>query len=157
MIKTGFLKTVVDAIEDPERELIERVFLVLAIISELTILIALIGDIVTGENPIEIGTLVGVLVFVPVLSYTGLRKNKLNLIIRITVIGLVFMRPLLVLMNTPADIFDYALTYISTICAGIVCVIMYNYCASLMRAVGNSKMPLIFLLCSAGTNILLDL
>ncbi len=75
----------------------------------------------------------------------------------ITVVGLLFMRPLLVLMNTPEDIFDYALTYISTICAGIVCVIMYNYCASLMRAVGNSKMPLIFLLCSAGTNIVLDL
>ena len=34
---------------------------------------------------------------------------------------------------------------------------MYNYCASLMRAVGNSKMPLIFLLCSAATNVGLDL
>ena len=75
----------------------------------------------------------------------------------ITVTGLIFMRPLLRLMNTPEDIFEYAYTYISTICSGIVCVIMYNYCASLMRAVGNSKMPLIFLLCSAATNIGLDL
>ena len=75
----------------------------------------------------------------------------------ITVTGLVFMRPLLRLMNTPDDIFEYAYTYISTICSWIVCVIMYNYCASLMRAVGNSKMPLIFLLCSAATNIGLDL
>ena len=75
----------------------------------------------------------------------------------ITVTGLVLMRPLLRLMNTPDDIFEYAYTYISTICSGIVCVIMYNYCASLMRAVGNSKMPLIFLLCSAATNIGLDL
>ena len=75
----------------------------------------------------------------------------------ITVIGLAFMRPLLKLMNTPEDIFDYAIVYISTICGGIVCVIMYNYCASLMRAVGNSKMPLIFLLCSAATNVGLDL
>ena len=75
----------------------------------------------------------------------------------ITVVGLVFMRPLLVLMNTPEEIFDYALTYISTICAGIVCVILYNYCASLMRAVGNSLMPLIFLICSAATNVGLDL
>jgi putative MATE family efflux protein len=75
----------------------------------------------------------------------------------ITVIGLAFMRPLLKLMNTPADIFDYAIIYISTICGGIVCVILYNYCASLMRAVGNSKMPLIFLLCSAATNVGLDL
>ena len=75
----------------------------------------------------------------------------------ITFVGLVFMRPLLVLMNTPEEIFDYALTYISTICAGIVCVILYNYCASLMRAVGNSLMPLIFLICSAATNVGLDL
>ena len=75
----------------------------------------------------------------------------------ITVAGLVFMRPLLRLMNTPDDIFDYAYTYIFTICAGIVCIILYNYCASLMRAVGNSKMPLIFLLCSAATNVGLDL
>lgn len=75
----------------------------------------------------------------------------------ITVVGLVFMRPLLVLMNTPEEIFDYALTYISTICSGIVCVILYNYCASLMRAVGNSLMPLIFLICSAATNVGLDL
>ena len=75
----------------------------------------------------------------------------------ITVTGLIFMRPLLRLMHTPEDFFEYAYTYISTICSGIVCVIMYNYCASLMRAVGNSKMPLIFLLCSAGTNIGLDL
>ena len=75
----------------------------------------------------------------------------------ITVIGLAFMRPLLKLMNTPADIFDYAIIYISTICGGIVCVILYNYCASLMRAVGNSKMPLIFLLFSAATNVGLDL
>ena len=75
----------------------------------------------------------------------------------ITIVGLVFMRPLLVLMNTPEPIFDYALTYISTICAGIVCVILYNYCASLMRAVGNSLMPLIFLICSAATNVGLDI
>ena len=75
----------------------------------------------------------------------------------ITTVGLLLMRRLLILMNTPEDIFDYAYAYISTICSGIVCVILYNYCASLMRAVGNSKMPLIFLLCSAATNVGLDL
>ena len=37
----------------------------------------------------------------------------------ITTIGLAFMRPLLVLMNTPSDIFDYAIAYITTICAGM--------------------------------------
>ena len=75
----------------------------------------------------------------------------------ITAAGLIFMRPLLTLMNTPEDIFDYAYSYISTICAGIVFMIMYNYCASLMRAIGNSKMPLFFLLFSAFLNSGLDL
>ena len=75
----------------------------------------------------------------------------------ITAAGLIFMRPLLTLMNTPEDIFDYAYSYITTICAGIVCMIMYNYCASLMRAIGNSKMPLFFLLFSAFLNSGLDL
>ncbi len=75
----------------------------------------------------------------------------------ITIAGLIFMRPLLKLMNTPEDISDYAYAYISTICAGIVCMIMYNYFASLMRAIGNSKMPLLFLLFSAALNIGLDL
>ena len=59
----------------------------------------------------------------------------------ITAAGLIFMRPLL----------------ITTICAGIVCMIMYHYCASLMRAIGNSKMPLFFLLFSAFLNSGLDL
>ena len=75
----------------------------------------------------------------------------------LTAVSLVFMRPLLTLMNTPADIYDNAYAYISTICCGIFFTIMYNLCSSLMRAIGNSKMPLIFLLCSAATNVLLDL
>ena len=75
----------------------------------------------------------------------------------ITTIGLIFMRFLLTLMNTPADIFEYAYAYISTICAGMFFMIMYNYCASLLRAIGNSKMPLLFLLFSAALNICLDL
>ena len=75
----------------------------------------------------------------------------------ITGVGLTFMHHLLVWMNTPESIFGYAYDYIATICAGLICMIMYNYCASLMRAIGNSKMPLIFLLFSACLNIVLDL
>ena len=75
----------------------------------------------------------------------------------ITGVGLTFMERLLTWMNTPESIFGYAYAYIATICAGLICMIMYNYCASLMRAIGNSKMPLIFLLFSACLNIVLDL
>ncbi|MBR3279838.1 MAG: MATE family efflux transporter [Lachnospiraceae bacterium] len=75
----------------------------------------------------------------------------------LSTVSLTFMRPLLTLMNTPADIFDDAYAYISTICCGIVFTVLYNLCSSMMRAIGNSKMPLIFLLCSAATNVCLDL
>ena len=75
----------------------------------------------------------------------------------LTAISLSVMRPLLTLMNTPGDIFEYAYAYISTICCGIIFTVMYNLCSSFMRAIGNSKMPLIFLLCSAATNVCLDL
>lgn len=75
----------------------------------------------------------------------------------ITTAGLIFMRPLLKIMNTPEDIFEYAYEYISTICAGLIFMILYNYMASLMRAIGNSIMPLLFLLFSAAANIILDL
>ena len=75
----------------------------------------------------------------------------------LTTLSLTLMRPLLTLMNTPEDIFEYAYQYITTICCGIVFTVMYNLCSSLMRAIGNSKMPLIFLLCSAATNVCLDL
>ncbi len=75
----------------------------------------------------------------------------------LTTVSLAFMKPLLTLMHTPVNIFDDAYAYITTICCGIFFTVMYNLCSSFMRAIGNSKMPLIFLLCSAATNVVLDL
>lgn len=64
---------------------------------------------------------------------------------------------LLRMMNTPEDIFALSRTYILIICAGMGCNILYNILASILRAVGNSKVPLIFLGVSAALNIVLDL
>lgn len=75
----------------------------------------------------------------------------------LTTVSLAVMRPLLTVMHTPDDIFEYAYQYITTICCGIVFTVLYNLCSSYMRAIGNSLMPLIFLLCSAATNVALDL
>ena len=55
------------------------------------------------------------------------------------------MRPLLKLMNTPDNIFQDAYTYIMIISAGIIATIFYNLFSSYLRAVGNSKIPLVFL------------
>lgn len=75
----------------------------------------------------------------------------------ITVLMLIVMHPLLHLMNTPADIYDDAYSYISTICKGVTAIVFYNLFSSFLRAVGNSRMPLIFLIISALLNIILDL
>lgn len=74
-----------------------------------------------------------------------------------TVLSLVFMKPLLRLMNTPEDIFADAYSYICIICAGICMQVLYNILSAMLRAVENSKTPLYFLILSAGLNIVLDL
>ena len=75
----------------------------------------------------------------------------------ITLAGAVGLRPLLVLLDTPAEILDDAYRYILTIDLGVLVMFAYNLCAGLLRAIGNSFMPLVFLLLSSGLNILLDL
>ena len=75
----------------------------------------------------------------------------------LTAISLLGMHHLLVLMNTPDDIFDDAYQYIMIICAGILVQALYNLFACILRALGNSKVPLYFLLFSASMNIILDL
>ena len=72
-------------------------------------------------------------------------------------LSVVFMKDLLTLMNTPQEIFDDAYAYISTICMGMIATIFYNYSASLMRAICNSKIPLFLLMIAAGLNVILDL
>ena len=83
----------------------------------------------------------------------------LSLIIGIilTAAFMIFMEPWLVLMNTPEDIFKDAYSYIMIISAGILAQMLYNLLASILRALGNSKVPLYFLILSAGLNIVLDL
>ena len=79
------------AIKDPEMKLEDRVFLVYTVISEITVLAALIGDLFLGENIYEITTLLGVLFFVPGLTYLGLYYKMLNIVRRIIVTGIVFV------------------------------------------------------------------
>lgn len=75
----------------------------------------------------------------------------------ITLISMLGMRKLLTIMQTPVDIFEDAYTYIMIICAGIFAQVLYNLCASILRALGNSKVPLYFLIVSAALNVILDL
>lgn len=82
---------------------------------------------------------------------------SLVLSIIITAISLLLAKPLLMFMNTPSDILDDANLYISIIFAGIIATIFYNLLSSVLRALGDSKTPLIFLIVSSVINIILDL
>ena len=75
----------------------------------------------------------------------------------ITLTGLVGLHPLLVLLDTPAEILEEAYSYIIIIDVGVLVMFAYNLCAGLLRAIGNSFMPLVFLLISSGLNVALDL
>ena len=61
------------------------------------------------------------------------------------------------LLAVPADVYALMRSYVRIIFAGIVFIFLFNFFAYLLRAVGNSLVPLIFLAISSVTNIVLDL
>ena len=75
----------------------------------------------------------------------------------LTVTFMLFMKPLLHLMHTPSDIFADAYKYIMIVSGGILAQMLYNLLSSILRALGNSKIPLYFLIISALLTIVLDL
>lgn len=74
----------------------------------------------------------------------------------ITALAVATARPLLVLMDTPADIIEDAWRYIVVIYYGIGAAIFYNMISGVIRAVGDSKTPLYFLIVACLINIVLD-
>ena len=83
----------------------------------------------------------------------------LSLIVTIvmTLVSMLGMHGLLEFMHTPEDIFGDAYRYIMIICGGIFATVLYNLLASVLRALGNSQVPLYFLILSALLNVVLDL
>ena len=63
---------------------------------------------------------------------------------------------LLAIMNTPEEIFFMARAYIVILFAGIPASVLYNYSASVMRAMGDSRHPFYFLLFSSVLNVIMD-
>ena len=74
-----------------------------------------------------------------------------------TTLGLIIARPLLMLMDTPPEIIEDAVLYLRTTCCGILFIAMYNGISNILRALGDSKTPLYFLILSSFCNIALDL
>lgn len=74
----------------------------------------------------------------------------------ISVLSLCFLTPILQFLNVSADLLTNAKAYISVILSGLVIATLYNVCASILRAIGDSFTPLLFLILSAVLNIFLD-
>lgn len=75
----------------------------------------------------------------------------------LTLIFTLLLKPFMRLLNTPEEIFDKAYSYIIIIITCCIVMMFYNMLASILRAIGNSRVPLIFLIISSGLNIGLDL
>lgn len=74
-----------------------------------------------------------------------------------SIISCIFARPILHLMNTPAENMEDAVIYMQIVCGATVIVAIYNGISSILRALGDSKTPLIFLIVSSFINVGLDL
>ncbi len=79
-------------------------------------------------------------------------------------LGLVFAvastllcRPILRLMNTPEEIIDSSARYIGIIFAAIPCCVLYNMASGILRSLGDSRTPVVFLVVASLINIVLDL
>ena len=73
-----------------------------------------------------------------------------------TVVVSTLCRQILLWMRTPEDIIDYSYVYILTIFFGIPVTFLYNLLAGIIRAIGDSKTPLYFLMISTVVNLFLD-
>ncbi len=90
-------------------------------------------------------------------SVAGALVIGAGLSVSIALLSRVFLMPLLRLINTPEEIIDQAYSYVSTLLLFVGVMFAYNLLAGLLRSVGNSIAPLVFLVLSAVLNIVLDI
>lgn len=76
--------------------------------------------------------------------------------ILITAVGILTVRPLLRLLQTSEELLPMAAEYLVVIYAGCVATMLYNFASAVLRALGNSVVPLLFLILSSVLNIFLD-
>ena len=74
-----------------------------------------------------------------------------------TVFGMLMVKPMLMLMATPEDVIPDATRYLRTYMAGISGLMIYNMASGILRAVGDTRRPLYFLMFCSALNIALDI
>lgn len=133
--------------------------------------LAAVGSVGSLNNLIIslfIGLSVGANVLVA--RFTGSRENKnvsetvhtavlLSLVggVLLTVVGFTLARPLLHMMGSPEDVIDLAVLYVRILFIGMPVQMLYNFCAAVLRAVGDTKRPLYFLTIAGVINVILNL
>ena len=75
----------------------------------------------------------------------------------LTVLGMVFSKPLMELLQTPSEIFKDSSLYLDIYIGGLAFLFLYNICTGVFTALGDSRTPLILLICSSVGNIFLDI
>ena len=97
-------------------------------------------------------------------DFEGLRRFVGNMIwlscfiaLAVTLATTALCRDILIWMDTPADTFSYAYDYIFVIFLGIPATMLYNLLSGILRSLGDSKTPLVFLIVCSLLNVLLDI
>ena len=85
----SFLTKIIAMIKDPSRSFRERIFILLTLVTSLVATLALLGDIAYGENIVEIITLIITISVVPFITFISIKKNIVNLVSKIVVLGVV--------------------------------------------------------------------
>lgn len=88
--------------------------------------------------------------------HTAIMTSIVSSIILVFV-GIFASKPLLSLMGTPDDVLDQAVLYMRIYFAGMPVIMMYNFGSAILRAIGDTKRPLYFLLIAGVVNVLLNL
>ena len=81
----------------------------------------------------------------------------LSLSVILSIFGLIFSEKLMTILQTPADIMDMSVLYLNIYFYGLPFLFMYNIISSLYQALGESKIPLYFLIFSSILNVILDI
>lgn len=125
---------------------------------------ALINLIVNTFMGLSVGTVVAVAQDYGAGRMSGL-KDSVHTSIAISIIsglivmivGLVFCKPMLALMGTPEDILDLSTLYMKIYFVGVPAMMVYNFGAAILRAVGDSRRPMYYLIISGSVNVILNL
>ena len=84
-----FFESIIERLRDPSQSFRERVFIALTFLTDFVIVLALIFNIMMGENIVEIIVLVITVIVAPAVTLVSIRKNKTQIAIRVIVIGLI--------------------------------------------------------------------